>query len=90
MGWMLPRLTSGVGALRTAVGECSSLPSPPNCTLDQLEGAQIGVMGIWAKEWMERREILSNWERISIRTRGRKCTWWVKISDLSNQEKSGL
>lgn len=90
MGWMLPRLTLGVGC---AENGCWGVFFPTSASKPHPGPAGGGTDrggGIWAKEWMERREILSNWERIPIRTQGRRCTWQVKISDLSNQAKSGL
>lgn len=59
-------------------------------------GKQTEEVGIWAKEWVGRREILSQaiGREFLQRTPGRRCMrrrWGgVKVSDLSNQEKSGL
>lgn len=45
----------GGWGLRTAIEEWSSLPQPPDLTLDQLEGGKYtGTVGIWVKEGVEK------------------------------------
>lgn len=52
--------------LRRAMGECSSLPQPPDLGLDQLERVKKVEVGIWAKQGTGKKGNLKsrNWEGI--------------------------